>query len=72
MSGRQIKRLFDFCAALAALIVLLPVLAAVALLVRIKLGSPVLFRQERPGLGCRIFMMYKFRTMIAQTHDEQG
>ena len=66
------KRLFDFCAALVALIVLLPVFAAVAMLVRIKLGSPVLFCQQRPGLHGRLFTMYKFRTMIARTHDAQG
>jgi len=70
--GSMAKRVFDFAAALAALVVLSPVLLVVALLVRIKLGSPVLFRQERPGLGCRIFTMYKFRTMTARTHDAQG
>ena len=67
-----IKRLFECCAALAALILLSPVLLIVAVLVRFKLGSPVLFRQERPGLNCALFTMYKFRTMIAQTHDENG
>jgi sugar transferase EpsL len=67
-----IKRLFDFCVALFALILLLPVIFVVAVLVRIKLGSPVLFRQERPGLNCRLFKMYKFRSMIARTHDDQG
>lgn len=66
------KRVFDFVAALAALVVLSPALLVVAVLVRIKLGAPVLFRQERPGLGCRLFTMAKFRTMIAQPHDEQG
>jgi len=70
--GAVVKRVFDFSAALAALVVLWPVMLAAALLVRIKLGSPALFRQERPGLGCRIFTMYKFRTMIARTHDEHG
>ena len=68
----MIKRLFDFVVALCALVVLSPVMLAVAMLVRVKLGSPVLFRQERPGLGCRIFTMYKFRTMIAKTHDDAG
>ena len=68
----MIKRLFDFAVALIALIIASPVLLVVALLVRIKLGSPVLFRQERPGLDCSIFTMYKFRTMLAQTHDAQG
>jgi len=68
----MIKRLFDFFVALCALLVLSPTMLIVAVLVRIKLGSPVLFRQERPGLGCRIFTMYKFRTMIAKTHDDAG
>ncbi len=68
----MVKRLFDVVAALAALMVLSPVMLIVAVLVRIKLGSPVLFRQERPGLNCRIFTMYKFRTMIAKTHDDAG
>ena len=72
MANTIVKRLFDFCAALLALIALSPVLLAVAVLVRIKLGAPVLFRQQRPGLNCRLFMMYKFRTMIAKSHDEQG
>lgn len=70
--GAVVKRVFDFSAALAAVVVLSPLMLIVALLVRIKLGSPVLFRQERPGLDCRIFTMYKFRTMTARTHDEQG
>lgn len=68
----MIKRLFDFCAALTALFFLSPVLLIAAVLVRTKLGSPVLFRQERPGLNCRLFTMYKFRTMVAQMHDAQG
>jgi sugar transferase EpsL len=67
-----IKRAFDFIAALAALVVLSPALLITAALVRIKLGSPVLFRQARPGLGGRLFTMIKFRTMIARTHDAQG
>ncbi|BET69351.1 sugar transferase [Opitutales bacterium ASA1] len=57
------KRLFDFCVALVALVVLAPVIAVVALLVRVKLGSPVLFRQERPGLHGRTFTLLKFRSM---------
>ena len=55
-----------------ALLLLSPVLLIVALLVRIKLGSPVLFCQQRPGLNCELFTMYKFRTMISETHDEAG
>lgn len=57
------KRLFDFLAALVALLVLWPVLLALALLVRAKLGAPVFFRQPRPGRGGRVFTLVKFRTM---------
>ena len=57
------KRTFDFNAALLGLLVLSPLLLAVALLVRLRLGAPVLFRQARPGLGGRLFEMRKFRTM---------
>ncbi|MGI6783492.1 MAG: sugar transferase [Aminivibrio sp.] len=58
-----IKRIFDFTAALAGLILLSPLLLVLAALVRCKLGSPVLFKQDRPGLNGKIFTMYKFRTM---------
>lgn len=51
---------------------LLPLLLVVAILVRFKLGSPVIFRQQRPGLNSKLFIIYKFRTMIAETHDENG
>jgi lipopolysaccharide/colanic/teichoic acid biosynthesis glycosyltransferase len=57
------KRLFDILAGAIGLICLIPVLAFVSLQVRRKIGSPVLFRQMRPGLHGRSFMMYKFRTM---------
>ena len=66
------KRFFDILFSATALLVLWPVLLVAAVLVRIKLGSPILFRQERPGLNCSLFTMYKFRTMISKTHDEQG
>ncbi len=56
---------------LIAIIVLSPVLIIVAILVRVKLGSPVLFKQKRPGLNEKIFMMYKFRTMTCE-RDEKG
>ena len=65
------KRFFDFCVALGALTVLLLPLAVVALLVRIKLGQPVLFRQVRPGLHGQPFMMVKFRTMT-DARDANG
>lgn len=58
-----IKRPQDFLCALLATIVLSPVLFIIAVLVRVKLGSPVLFTQERPGKDGRIFKLYKFRTM---------
>ncbi|WP_042122516.1 sugar transferase [Paenibacillus senegalensis] len=56
----------DFLISLCAIIILSPLLLLVALLVRVKLGSPVLFKQERPGLHEKIFTMYKFRTMTDQ------
>lgn len=61
---RFIKRPQDFICALLAIIVLSPVLLITALLVRIKLGSPILFTQERPGKNGKIFKLYKFRTML--------
>lgn len=68
---RYIKRLQDFLCALLALIVLSPVIGITAALVRLKLGSPVLFEQLRPGKNERIFTLYKFRTMSNQ-RDEKG
>jgi len=58
------KRLFDSIVALTALLILLPVIILVAVLIRFKLGSPILFTQERPGLNSKIFKMMKFRTML--------
>lgn len=58
-----IKRSLDFILSLKAVIVLLPVFLLIAIVVRVKLGSPVMFKQKRPGLNGKIFMMYKFRTM---------
>lgn len=60
---RFIKRPMDFILSLIAIIVLSPVLLIVAVLVRTKLGSPVIFKQKRPGLNEKIFTLYKFRTM---------
>ena len=60
---RYFKRPMDFVLSLIAIIVLSPVLLVVALLVRTKLGSPVIFKQKRPGLNENIFTLYKFRTM---------
>lgn len=69
--AKYIKRPMDFVLALLALIVLSPVLLIIALLVRIKLGSPVLFKQQRPGKDEKIFTLYKFRTMTDE-RDENG
>jgi lipopolysaccharide/colanic/teichoic acid biosynthesis glycosyltransferase len=69
MSGP--KRAFDLLIASLTLIVLAPVLAVVGLLIRVRMGSPVLFRQRRPGLMGRPFVMHKFRTMI-DAEDEAG
>lgn len=65
------KRFFDFLLSLIAIILLSPVFLIVALLVRTKLGSPILFCQERPGKDEKIFKMYKFRSM-SDERDENG
>ena len=66
-----IKRPMDFILSLIVIIILSPVLLIIALLVRIKLGRPVLFKQERPGLNEKIFTLYKFRTMTDK-RDSNG
>lgn len=68
---KYIKRPQDFLCALLACVVLSPVMLVIALLVKFKLGSPVLFSQERPGLNGKIFKLYKFRTMTNEK-DENG
>lgn len=65
------KRFLDFILSLLAIIVLSPILLVVAILVRIKLGRPVLFIQERPGKNEKIFKLYKFRTMTNE-RDADG
>lgn len=65
------KRLFDFVVALCVLLTLLPVIIVVAVLIRFKLGSPILFTQDRPGLNSKVFKMMKFRTML-DGKDKQG
>lgn len=67
----MIKRLMDFTVALILLVSLFPILILVAVLVRVKLGGPVIFSQQRPGLNGKIFKMYKFRSMTNET-DNQG
>lgn len=67
----QSKRLFDICTSATLLAAASPALLAVAILVRLKLGSPVLFRQDRPGRDERVFKMLKFRTML-EVDPENG
>ena len=71
MYAKYIKRILDFILSLIALIVLSPVLLVVAILVRMKLGSPIIFKQQRPGKDEKIFTLYKFRTMTDKK-DENG
>jgi undecaprenyl phosphate N,N'-diacetylbacillosamine 1-phosphate transferase len=71
MYRKYVKRPLDLIMALVGLIVLSPVLLTIAILVRIKLGSPVIFKQPRPGLNEKIFTLYKFRTMTDE-RDKNG
>ena len=71
MYAKYIKRMLDFLISLFAVILLSPVLVILCILVRVKLGSPVLFRQERPGRYGKIFTLCKFRTMT-QKRDASG
>lgn len=71
MLGLALKRTFDVVVAAVMLALLSPLLLVVAALVRVRLGSPVLFRQMRPGLGSRPFELVKFRTML-DAIDEDG
>jgi sugar O-acyltransferase (sialic acid O-acetyltransferase NeuD family) len=66
-----VKRLFDIAVSLFALVLLSPLIAVIAIAVRLKLGSPILFRQPRPGLNGEVFTMCKFRTMT-DGRDRQG
>ena len=69
--ARFIKRILDFLLSLCAIIVLSPVLLVLCILVRTKLGSPIFFKQERPGRNEKIFTLCKFRTMTDE-RDENG
>lgn len=71
MYKKFFKRLIDILCALAALIVFSWLYIIVAILVRVNLGSPVIFKQPRPGKDCKIFKLYKFRTMTDE-RDENG
>ena len=66
-----LKRLFDLAVAVSSVIILSPVLVLIGFMVRIKIGSPVLFRQVRPGKDGKPFTIYKFRT-ITDERDEDG
>lgn len=68
---KYVKRPQDFLCALLAIVILSPVILVTAFLVRVKLGSPVIFKQERPGLNGKVFTLYKFRTMNDKK-DEKG
>ena len=65
------KRLFDLILSTPALVILAPVMAVLAFLVRIRLGRPVLFRQVRPRLHGKSFILYKFRSM-SDEYDKHG
>lgn len=71
MYKKYIKRCLDFLLSLCGIIVLSPVLLVLCILVRVKLGSPIFFNQERPGKNEKIFTLHKFRTMT-DARDEKG
>ena len=71
MYGTVFKRVFDLICAVPALVLLAPLMAAIAVTVRIVMGTPVLYRQLRPGLRERSFMLVKFRTMLPEI-DSNG
>ena len=68
---KLIKRFMDFLIASLSIIIFSPLLIILAILVRVKLGGPVIFKQERPGLNGKVFKLYKFRTMT-DAKDENG
>jgi sugar transferase EpsL len=67
----MLKRAFDIAVSLAVLAVMSPIMLGAALLIRIRMGSPIVFKQERPGRDTRTFRIYKFRTMLDK-HDATG
>jgi len=69
--SKHLKRPMDILFSLIAIIILSPILIAIAVLVKINLGSPVIFKQKRPGLNEKIFTLYKFRTMTDE-RDQDG
>lgn len=71
MYAKYIKRILDFILSLLAIIILSPIMLIIYMLVRIKLGKPAIFKQQRPGKDEKIFTLYKFRTMTDE-RDEDG
>ncbi len=70
MYERYVKRLLDIVLSLVALVILSPVMLVVAGLVRVKLGKPIVFKQQRPGKNEKIFNMYKFRSMTDEKDSD--
>ena len=71
MYNKYFKRAFDVLVSAAALLILSPIYALIAILIRVKLGSPIIFVQQRPGKDGKVFRLYKFRTMT-DARDENG
>ena len=71
MYAKYVKRLLDFILSFLAIIILSPVMLIIYILVRVKLGKPAIFKQQRPGKDEKIFTLYKFRTMTDEK-DENG
>ena len=70
MYGKRIKRILDIVLSGLALIFLSPIMLIIAILVKIKLGKPIIFRQERPGKGEKPFKLIKFRTMNVEKNKD--
>lgn len=71
MYAKYFKRILDFILSLLALIILMPVMIIIYIMVRVKLGKPAIFKQQRPGKDEKIFTLYKFRTMTDEK-DKNG
>ena len=71
MYNKYIKRILDFVLSFIALILLSPVFLILFILIKVKLGTPTIFKQKRPGLKEKVFTLYKFRTMTEQK-DQNG
>lgn len=68
--GEKMKRIFDLVVSVFVLILISPIMFSIAILVRIKLGSPIFFKQQRPGLHSKPFYFYKFRTMTDEKNEK--